>query len=348
MPWSRLCCLVAALWVLILCFGRVNALEGDEMPEFIDCLGNCTLQHCDSNNDSSSLPLYLRAFFWSCPDNCGYNCMHEYTDTHSPMVQFYGKWPFYRLFGIQEPASVAFSIGNGLVHFYYLRVALLEIPPTWYMQPFVILYAAININTWIQSSIFHSRDLPVTERLDYFGAALTIMYSLYYAIIRIFSIERRAYQVAIACGLMLLYLVHVLYMSLVSFNYVYNMIACGAVAVIQGALWIVWYLVIVWQCRRSNNMDQQQEKNKVMYEHWVVYYVAANAATVMLEVFDFPPLWRVFDAHSLWHMSTIFVAPLWYHFVLQDARYQTNWRMIKQNDDDDNDNDSGYEQYPLF
>ena len=35
-----------------------------------------------------------------------------------PILQFHGKWPFHRFLGMQEPASVLFSLLNLLAHDY--------------------------------------------------------------------------------------------------------------------------------------------------------------------------------------------------------------------------------------
>lgn len=68
---------------------------------------------------------FNEVFMWSCEDECGYNCMWRTTyaflgrDWNVP--QFYGKWPFKRFLGIQEPASVLFSYLNLLVHWRMIR-----------------------------------------------------------------------------------------------------------------------------------------------------------------------------------------------------------------------------------
>jgi hypothetical protein len=36
---------------------------------------------------------------------------------HGEVYQYYGKWPFIRFLGMQEPAAVLFSIGNLVMHF---------------------------------------------------------------------------------------------------------------------------------------------------------------------------------------------------------------------------------------
>lgn len=53
---------------------------------------------------------------WSWEDNCRYDCMQRIVqqrlDRGLPVLQYHGKWPFVRVAGIQEPASVLFSLLN--------------------------------------------------------------------------------------------------------------------------------------------------------------------------------------------------------------------------------------------
>jgi hypothetical protein len=41
-------------------------------------------------------------------------------------------------------------------------------------------------------------------------------------------------------------------------------------------------------------------------------FVGLVAFTTLFEVLDFPPLFWVFGAHALWHLSTAPLAILWY------------------------------------
>ena len=45
--------------------------------------------------------------------------------------------------------------------------------------------------------------------------------------------------------------------------------------------------------------------------------LAAHAAS-LLEVLDFPPLWGVLDAHSLWHACTPALTLGWWRFLEAD------------------------------
>lgn len=62
---------------------------------------------------------------WTCHDECIYHCMWRTTNAFISrnwnVPQFYGKWPFKRFLGIQEPASVFFSFLNLLAHWRMIR-----------------------------------------------------------------------------------------------------------------------------------------------------------------------------------------------------------------------------------
>lgn len=62
---------------------------------------------------------------WTCQDECIYHCMWRTTNAFVSrewaVPQFYGKWPFKRFLGIQEPASVFFSFLNLMAHWRMIR-----------------------------------------------------------------------------------------------------------------------------------------------------------------------------------------------------------------------------------
>lgn len=65
--------------------------------------------------------------------------------------QFYGKWPFKRLFGIQEPASALFSFFNLLVHWNMLKKFRREVrndSPMYYIWN---VFSVVSVNLAYQS-----------------------------------------------------------------------------------------------------------------------------------------------------------------------------------------------------
>lgn len=47
----------------------------------------------------------------------------------------------------------------------------------------------------------------------------------------------------------------------------------------------------------------------------MLLFVVLALASVILEVYDFPPLWKTFDTHSLWHFSSAPISILFYKLV---------------------------------
>ncbi|KAJ6630255.1 Per1-like-domain-containing protein [Mycena sp. CBHHK59/15] len=297
----------------------VWASSGDRSPEFENCLTRCGDARCDP---SRPIPLStpLRITRWTCSDDCKYACMHEITTRNialgDPVHQYYGKWPFWRFAGMQEPASVAFSLLNFWAHVRGLAKVRRGIADYHPMKAYYIIWSFTGLNAWIWSSVFHTRDLGTTERLDYFSAALTIFYALYYTVVRLFhlyptprknrltlsipdaprasSLTHKAWS--LLC--ILVYLGHVSYLTLLPrFDYAYNIVFNTGVGLTHNALWLVKAGI----------------------------FVALTTAATALELFDFPPVARVIDAHSLWHLATAPIAVMWYDFLVQDARDES-WR----------------------
>ena len=107
------------LCVLLACLShRVIASSGDRLPAYQHCLSALL----ESNNTSTLLENTPAESLtqWTPLAQAKYHCMQqindrtvrEYGQTH----QYYGKWPFRRFLGIQEPASVLFSLLNLYAH----------------------------------------------------------------------------------------------------------------------------------------------------------------------------------------------------------------------------------------
>ncbi|KAI8093050.1 Per1-like protein [Halteromyces radiatus] len=300
-------------FVLISCcfLSYTFASRGNEQSIFLQCVDHCNQTQCPAQ-----LPLPLTLLFWSCKENCQYNCMQTITDKaleHGEQVfQYFGKWPFYRWMGIQEPASVLFSIGNGWVHYHYYHILKKKIPSNYYLKNAMLVYALFGMNAWIWSTVFHARDTAITEKLDYFSAGLLILYSLYYALRRLFYIQHPPWWmtlVFVSC-----YGIHVGYLSLIRFDYGYNMLASVVVGLIQLSLWVGWSI-------QQYTVDDKRRS----FAYMALISVVGVALAMSLELLDFPPLLRILDAHSLWHLSTIPLMAIWYQFVLKDTTHEMKY-----------------------
>ncbi|KAI8806248.1 Per1-like-domain-containing protein [Cladochytrium replicatum] len=302
------------LLLLAAAVSTVAASAGDRDTLFLQCLSKCKRSECtepqSTRPPSNPLPFDQRLTFWSCPDDCAYTCMHSITEMRKAhgeeIVQYYGKWPFIRLWGIQEPASVAFSIANFVVHRAGLSAVRRRIPQRYELLGWTVAIPWIAMNAWVWSAVFHTRDKPWTEKADYFSAILYILYLACFAVVRLFHLNRdRVGLVVVAAVAGLFYTAHVTYLTVFPFDYTYNMIAGVVIGVSSNLLWVGW-AVLNWRKRT--------------YVWKIVATTLGLSLAMALELLDFPPLWGTFDAHSMWHAATVPLTVLFYRFLIDDAQ----------------------------
>jgi len=314
--------LLALIWSIVFLIVVVNTSSGDQLAEFRNCKARwyfilqirrvytSILANCEPENLSQPhkgpLPLHLRLLLWDCPSECDYTCQRQTTDLlrgqKQPLHQFHGKWPFVRLWGIQEPLSVLFSMLN--FHGYYrgIRLVSQRIPSSYALRPYYILLGIFGMNAWVWSSVFHTRDFLFTERADYFSAGASVMYGLFYVPLRLFNIHQRDQEKlrpyiliwAAICGFT--FLAHVYYLSFITFSYSYNMMANVVVGIAQNILWIYYSIT-------------RSRSNRGLWVWTPVFVVVYVSCAMSLEIFDFYPIADALDAHALWHMATIPMVP---------------------------------------
>ncbi|TLD37151.1 Mn2+ homeostasis protein-like protein Per1 [Venturia nashicola] len=311
-----------SLLAVILLAVTVSASLGDRLPEFKECVQTCKEANCGAN--PTPIPLQRRLLLWNCASECDYHCQHIVTDTRlardpnyrEPLLQFHGKWPFYRYMGMQEPFSVLFSLFNYLAHANGLSKIRESIPQSYPLRKYYVIFAYLGLTSWVFSMIFHTRDYPLTEKLDYFSAGGSVMYGMYYTPVRIFRMDnpsdpenrRAASLLRLWTGLCItLYILHVTYLSLWSWDYTYNMAANVIVGVTQNLLW-------------SGYSIRRYRRSGRFWAAWPGLIVAWIILAMSLEVFDFAPWGGMIDAHSLWHLGTVAPTVWWYNFLVKDAQ----------------------------
>ena len=263
----------------------------------------------------------LRLFGWGCEDQCKYECMHAIADERKrqslPVWKYYGKWSFLRLSGIQEPASVLFSLMNLYVHWWAYRIAVpRQVPRESQLFQLLRALALVQVNAWLCSTVFHCRDLPLTEKMDYFSAILNLIFGLYVVCMRMINSQWRFVRRLIAIILFSYFIGHCMYLSsLERFDYTYNIVAGVVVGAIHNLIWLFWCL--------------RHLKSRKYARLGLFCLIAVNFA-MLLELYDFDPVWQVFDAHSLWHLSTVPLGYLWTRFLIADAvQYHENFMKDK-------------------
>ncbi|RDW89288.1 Per1-like protein [Coleophoma cylindrospora] len=302
--------------LFLLFISTVLASVGDRDPAFQECVSVCKKENCAVGSKATSIPLVHRLLLWDCPQECDYTCQHIITNQRvaasQPIVQYHGKWPFQRLWGVQEPLSVLFSLFNFLAHQDGLNKLRTNIPPKYTLRKYYCYLSYLGMASWTFSMIFHIRDFKSTEELDYFAAGASVLYGLYYAPIRIFRMDQggrktRSILRAWTVLCIVMFIAHVTYLKYFDWDYGYNMTANVVVGVTQNALWS-WF---------SFN---KYRKSKRTWAAWPGLVVAWLMLVMSLELLDFPPLYGYLDAHSLWHLGTVFPTILWYNFLVKDAQ----------------------------
>ncbi|KIJ63364.1 hypothetical protein HYDPIDRAFT_92761 [Hydnomerulius pinastri MD-312] len=319
----------------------VLASSGDRSHHFQNCVSTCYGDHC---HPWTTLPLDLRFTRWTCTDDCKYNCMHMLTDkavqTGADIQQYFGKWPFWRFLGMQEPASVAFSLWNMWFHLQGARQIRRRIPSTHPLRPYYLTWAYVSMNAWVWSAVFHTRDLPRTEKLDYFSAALAILYALYYTVVRMFNLysgglenthkldgdQRPRMRLVWSSLCIIAYLAHITYLSILPrFDYSYNMAFNLVLGLGHNLLWLLYSLPVSFLHR----YPYAPKTYRPPFAYKAGIFVFLTTAATALELFDFPPLWRILDAHALWHLSTAPIAKFWYEFLIEDSQDE-GWRLSQK------------------
>ena len=101
------------------------------------------------------------------------------------------------------------------------------------------------------------------------------------------------------------YISHVSYLSLWKFDYGYNIAAGVVFGLLSMLVWVYWFF-----------------KTRPPHGNEILIAYGCLMAGMLFELFDFPPLFLVLDAHAVWHLSTIPTTYLFYSFFIKDAMYQ--------------------------
>ncbi|XP_058416860.1 post-GPI attachment to proteins factor 3 isoform X2 [Diceros bicornis minor] len=210
--------------------------QGDREPVYRDCVLQCEERNCSGGalkHFRSRQPIYMSLAGWTCRDDCKYECMWVtvglYLQEGHKVPQFHGKWPFSRFLFFQEPASAVASFLNGLASLVMLCRYRTSVPASSPMYPTCVTFAWVSLNAWFWSTVFHTRDTDLTEKMDYFCASTVILHSIYLCCVRTVGLQHPAVVSAFRALLLLMLTAHVSYLSLVHFDYGYNLAANVAI-----------------------------------------------------------------------------------------------------------------------
>lgn len=291
------------IWII----EQVSASLGDSSYEFRSCFSNCANSNC--NETKKSQPFMNKLLLWSCADECQYECMwrmvEDFIRQDREVPQFFGKWPFIRFLGIQEPASAFFSIANLVAHIHQIRRFRSRVRP---QSPFYKLYlgfVSISINCCIWSTVFHTRDFPITEFLDYTATYLNILGLFYLCCMRIGRKMSATTKGIMTVLFAVFYLQYFYCMAVGTLSYAMNMDVNVFTGTISGLGWIIWCI----------------QNRKQTHCKWMLLFYFFFTLSSIFEIWDFPPYFWVFDAHSCWQLSTVPAIFVLYKFFIEDCKF---------------------------
>ena len=325
-----------SLLLIVTVINITYASWGDIDPMFQSCLRSCNAEKCMKsaiesfkNPASSYKPPLLQVVPLSCSELCNYGCINEMSENRRhngyPQIKYYGHWAFVRYFGLEEPASVVFSILNAFPHISFFITQILkskttnsdmENKETCYMQYWLMLYSTIATICWFSSAIYHSKKTKNTTQLDLITALLFIITGLFLVIRRIYDKNANYYSILMISSILYIFWgIRAYYMLQNQISFDNHMKTSIFLVILTTTLWFLWLLYIHY-----NNKTHINSKVKYLCFICQIWLILASA----LEIFDFPPLYGIFDAHSLWHLVTIPLGYVWYIFWNIDKIYRLN------------------------
>ncbi|KAM7370853.1 hypothetical protein PAMP_010367 [Pampus punctatissimus] len=182
---------LATAVLLLVSVPTVQSSQGDKEPVYRDCVKQCVRTNCTGarlRGFQSAQPQYMMLTGWTCRDDCRYQCMWTTVGLYQAegyrVPQFHGKWPFARFLCFEEPASAMASLLNGLACLLMLLRYRSMVPRQSPMYHTINAFSLVSLNAWFWSTVFHTRDTYLTEKMDYFCATAVILYSIYLCCVR--------------------------------------------------------------------------------------------------------------------------------------------------------------------
>jgi hypothetical protein len=349
--------------------------EGDASHLFRTCHSSCLQTGCTKTPGSAntcdvscpgrnqySTPLQLRLMQWDCAADCSYHCMWalegpKAASAAGPVYKYFGKWPFIRVLGAQELASVLFSIANMLAHIHCMRRYLRYVRS---LQAKSVAAGGIgSAGAATAGDVLgksrSSSPKPGHHNLhhscssSYSGAGgghvypyywLWLVYSMVTANAWLWSsvfhcrdtklTERFDYfsadlTVTVGLGVSL---VRVLALQTPP------QLLALALLLGSGLLQHAYYMAFI-RFDYGYNMKLCIATGLATALAWLVWvskvrhpgrrtlyqFMVLVHVAMLLEVLDFPPLLWLLDAHALWHAATVPLTYLWYQFVFADVAW---------------------------
>jgi post-GPI attachment to proteins factor 3 len=175
---------------------------------------------------------------------------------------------------------------------------------TSYLFPWVQLYSIIHTVAWLSSAAYHCNKNMYTTPLDYSTAFVLVTYSTLLALRAVLGRRASVSLVSLCCAAVCVpsavYLYHLL--ASTAITHTTHMITCIGISILHALLWLTWILAALSSASASSSYSIRL----------CVLCNAMLALSALFEIFDFPPILLIIDAHAVWHALTIPLTFLWY------------------------------------
>jgi hypothetical protein len=180
------------------------------------------------------------------------------------------------------------------------------------MRNWLAAYSLVACVCWFSSAFYHAKKTDHATHLDLISALGFITFGLFMAVRRIRGTSATPLRLSVLGAVLAgAWAVRAYYMLQGQISFNSHMMASIGLVVATTTLWVVWIVHTLLFVS-----DKREGRAKYLCLLCQVWLILASA----LEVFDFPPIAGVFDAHALWHAATVPLGFLWYRFWEEDRQ----------------------------
>ncbi|PRP85727.1 hypothetical protein PROFUN_06321 [Planoprotostelium fungivorum] len=283
--------------------------------------------------------------FTPCQERCiqrkHYECsVKNWKDGDGEMYEYNGRVPITRITIVEEIASAFFSLASAITVtislLMYIKVAWRKgkgdhMPitvnghtPSNYKSltqreqvaaskkdgfPFrwiVAGYLGLSTFAAYSATLFHIKDTPMTEKMDYYSALVALLWALYMTTLRVFWLDTMKEMLSLGTLLFLYTCYHLHYMHYIVFDYGYNMKVLVITNLTEGVLQYIWLY-------HSNHPNRK----------WLFALRTTIILGAVFEMVDFAPVFGFIDGHAFWHLIILFMQPLARWWFIRDAEFFT-------------------------
>ncbi|CDO92749.1 unnamed protein product [Kluyveromyces dobzhanskii CBS 2104] len=186
--------------------------------------------------------------------------------------------------------------------------------------------AVAGMLAWICSSVFHTRDLIITEKLDYFFAGATVLagfHAVFYRVLRLDMHPRigklfTAFTFVIFSG-------HILRLYL-DWSYTYNMRFNIFFGLLQ---YVMLITVAILNYQRLSTSRAHLIYDLTIVPIGLVVFTGVAMSSELFDFFNYD--WQI-DSHAIWHALTVLPSFYLYRFFLKDYNFLSSKSVVNIKD----------------